>query len=104
MLGKNRVIFPGEKVHVGSGRLAVFLYILTSSAGLLSLDFEGVDLVSGAVQEMDQTCSCCRYMSLLMLSPHPQVLLSWSGGPSSSSMVWQVIEVSIPSSGRRLLD
>lgn len=28
-----------------------------------------------------------------MLSPYPQVLLSWSGGPSSSSMVWQVLEV-----------
>lgn len=26
------------------------------------------------------------------LSP-PQVLLAWSGGPSSSSMVWQVLEV-----------
>lgn len=23
----------------------------------------------------------------------PQVLLAWSGGPSSSSMVWQVLEV-----------
>lgn len=25
----------------------------------------------------------------------PQVLLAWSGGPSSSSMVWQVLEVRV---------
>lgn len=41
-------------------------------------------------------------MSLLMLSPYPQVLLSWSGGPSSSSMVWQVLEGLSQDSAKRL--
>lgn len=41
-------------------------------------------------------------MSLLLLSPRPQVLLSWSGGPSSSSMVWQVLEGLSQDSAKRL--
>lgn len=41
MLGKNRVIFPGEKVHVGPAVSPAVFLTLIPSAGLLSLDLEG---------------------------------------------------------------
>lgn len=61
MLGKNRVIFPGEKVHVVPGRSAVSpaVFLLCPFLQLAyCLWTLRVDLVSGAVQEMDETCLC----------------------------------------------
>lgn len=91
MLGKSRLIFPGEKVGCGAplaggpsqphraspsyGRTPGLL-----GDSRLETSLGGVGgHVGGAVPPV---------MFLL-----PQVLLAWSGGPSSSSMVWQVLEV-----------
>lgn len=68
-------------------------FMSISSAGLLSLDFEGRLGVWGCPRNGRDMLVLKMHSPLADAPPHPQVLLSWSGGPSSSSMVWQVLEV-----------
>lgn len=112
VLGKNRLIFPGEKVECGvilcraawmpSPWLSLFLlpspqiayssHIPPAPPAVLHLGSEDGPM-SGDIH-----CSVGRWASsywrcLPVIFLLFQVLLAWSGGPSSSSMVWQVLEV-----------
>lgn len=79
---EGRVWHPPRRRPVPASSCQPLPWAHTQTPGALtSGDIRGwrVGLVGGAVPPV---------MFLL-----PQVLLAWSGGPSSSSMVWQVLEV-----------